>query len=453
MNPMSRFTNKSARKERLEGNDSNDLPFQAGAAEGVITPPAEGTFLIGPMASSTGVHDDLWARVLVLDDGATRVALVTMDYLGFDFAFNDVLVEAVSAASGIPSQQIMLNCSHTHNAPLTIPWGPWENAKDKEFHKTLPATLAELTRRACENLQPATIRYLRTSAQVGFNRRLPTEDGVIMQDNRDGVTLPWVDVLQVKSDRKTPVAVLVSHAAHPVIVHAASTLISADYPGFAMAALRELQGADCVYMFAQGCGSNINGYPLQGGFKAAQDAGRQVAEAVDRALTTAETDGCLLRGPIRVYSHNLAVSLAPPPSVEDCDRWLGSENDPVRIEMLHELRSMARDDKPRTREMRIRGFAFGDQFCLLGLSHEVFAEYAKFIEANSPFPNNIVLGYTNGVECYVGTEKDYRLGEQGGYETSPTGSALLYAGGLPLAPQAEKQIQDGMIHVLKKLSK
>lgn len=445
---MTYSTNKTAGEGCGDGNAS----LLAGVAEGVITPPAVGTFLIGPMALSTGVHDDLWARVLVLDDGATRVALVTMDYLGLDFAFNDVLVKAVSDAGGIPPRQIMLNCSHTHNAPLTIPWGPWEKAKDKEFHKTLPVILAEITRRACDALQPATIRYRRTSAQVGFNRRLPTENGVVMDDYRDGVVLPWVDVLQVERspNENTPIAVLVSHAAHPVIIHGASTLISADYPGFAMAALRELQGAGGVYMFAQGCGSNINGYPLRGGFDAAQAAGRQLAEAVHAALTT--TDGELLHEPIRVYSHDQAVSLAPPPPVEDCDRWLGGETDPVRIEAIRDLRSMARDGRPRTRQMRIRGVAFGDSFCLLGLSHEVFAEYARFVEANSPFPNHIVLGYTNGVECYVGTEADYRLGEQGGYETSPTGSALLYAGGLPFAPRAEGEIREGILHVLKTLS-
>ena len=30
-----------------------------------------------------GVHDDLWARVMVIDDGATRVAIASIDAVGF----------------------------------------------------------------------------------------------------------------------------------------------------------------------------------------------------------------------------------------------------------------------------------------------------------------------------------------------------------------------------------
>jgi hypothetical protein len=55
-----------------------------------------------------------------------------------------------------------------------------------------------------------------------------------MAPNPHGVVLPWVDVLSFEDPEGRPVAVLFNHAAHPVIVHAASTLITADYPGFAV---------------------------------------------------------------------------------------------------------------------------------------------------------------------------------------------------------------------------
>ena len=58
----------------------------AGAAEVVITPPV-GTLLDGYGArtsGSVGVHDDLHARALVIDDGATQVALVSCDLIAVD---------------------------------------------------------------------------------------------------------------------------------------------------------------------------------------------------------------------------------------------------------------------------------------------------------------------------------------------------------------------------------
>jgi len=62
----------------------------AGSAETTITPTPVETFLIGPMKESTGVNDDLFARALVISDGEKRIAIVTMDFLGLDFSFNEI---------------------------------------------------------------------------------------------------------------------------------------------------------------------------------------------------------------------------------------------------------------------------------------------------------------------------------------------------------------------------
>jgi hypothetical protein len=48
-------------------------------------------------------------------------------------------------------------------------------------------------------------------------------------------------------------------------------------------------------------------------------------------------------------------------------------------------------------------------------------------------------------------EKDYLLGERGGYETSPWGAALMFESRLPLAPSCEKVIQAGILRTLKAL--
>ena len=421
----------------------------AGAAETAVTPAAEGTFLIGPMKPSTGVHDDLFARALVLAKDEQRVVILTLDYLGFDFAYNDVLLASVSQASGIPPQHIMINCSHNHNAPLTIPWGPWERQKDKAFHKMLPDKLAEITKQACNNLQPAHVRYHREPVKIGRNRRLPTKNGVVMAPNPDGAVLPWVDVLQVEGIHSGRIAVLMSHAAHPVIVHAASTLITADYPGFAVAAIRKSQGDASVYMFTQGCGGNINGFPLQGGIDAAAVAGRDLANAAGRTLGM--EGGVIAGNPLRVFSCELELPLAPPPSLAECEKMVTEEKCALRKEELTDLWNIARRGQQQTQELRIRAFALGNQLCILGLSHEPFAEYCQFVEQVSPFEYNMVLGYTNGTECYIGTEKDYLLGDRGGYETSPLGAALRYKSRLSLVPEAEQMIKAGIVRVLNAL--
>ncbi|MDB5077913.1 MAG: hypothetical protein JWO42_4092, partial [Chloroflexi bacterium] len=62
--------------------------LRAGATAVCVTPPI-GVDLAGysgRQSGSTGVHDDLYGKALVLDDGQTTLALVTVDLLQLDDA-------------------------------------------------------------------------------------------------------------------------------------------------------------------------------------------------------------------------------------------------------------------------------------------------------------------------------------------------------------------------------
>jgi len=64
---------------------SNNLVSKlvAGTAEMNVSPPL-GAPLLGTIQRSEGVHDDLIARALVLNDGRRRVAIVCFDLIGMD---------------------------------------------------------------------------------------------------------------------------------------------------------------------------------------------------------------------------------------------------------------------------------------------------------------------------------------------------------------------------------
>lgn len=395
----------------VRGDDAASPPFRAAAAETVVSPDAKGTFLIGPMKPSTGIHDDLHARALVLAQGEQMAAIVTIDFLGFDFAYNEVLLAAISRASGIPADRLLIACSHTHSAPITAPWGPWERAKDRPFHERLPRQLAEVVTRAVERLEPARLRVAREPVQIGFNRRTMTNGGIVMAPNPAGTVLPWVDVLAADTLAGQSIGVLFSHAAHPVIVHGASTLISADYPGFAVQTLRQAVGKDAICMFAQGCCGNINAFPLRGGIDAAKAAGKDLGQAAARALHARPT--MLAPGGLRVVSRELALPL--------------------------------QRDVQRTMPFPMRAIAIGD-LCILAVAHELFAEYGRFVEQITPFPHTVMLAYTNGLECYVGTAKDYELGNRGGYEIAADGAARMFGAALDVG--CEARVQEGLRHLL-----
>jgi neutral ceramidase len=95
--------------------------LEAGIARVEITP---STFMsmygysnrkCGP---ANGTHDPLFAKVLVLETGDSRMALVTTD-LGS--LVSDNLRRDVASKLGIPV--LLLSASHTHSAPAFLPFG------------------------------------------------------------------------------------------------------------------------------------------------------------------------------------------------------------------------------------------------------------------------------------------------------------------------------------------
>src|SRR6478752_537075 len=104
---------------RVNHVTQSNTKLLGGAAEVVITPPA-GAPTLGTIQRSTGVHDDLYARALVLDDGRQRVAILSLDLIGMDFAFADDIRGAIAERTDI--RIALVHCTHNHSAPFTIPW-------------------------------------------------------------------------------------------------------------------------------------------------------------------------------------------------------------------------------------------------------------------------------------------------------------------------------------------
>ena len=64
-----------------------------------------------------GVRDPLRAGVLVLDDGETKAAIVTLDIIA---AWDDLVTRARAAIEkeiGVPAANIMVCASHNHSGP------------------------------------------------------------------------------------------------------------------------------------------------------------------------------------------------------------------------------------------------------------------------------------------------------------------------------------------------
>ena len=195
--------------------------LKAGAAEVCITPPI-GVELAGYGPNlqrySTAIHDHLMGQALILDDGQTRIAIVTCDLISLSSEFVQQVRQLVYKRTDIPPGHVMLACIHSHTAPTTQPFQDW-GTPDRSYVRMAARHLAGAVVAANLKLQPAQLR-------VGQGKH----EALAWNRTGGGSVDPTVEILRVKFTFGEPLALLVHYACHPVILGPKS-VISADYPG------------------------------------------------------------------------------------------------------------------------------------------------------------------------------------------------------------------------------
>jgi hypothetical protein len=346
----------------------------------------------------------------------------------------------------------------------------------------------DLVARAATDTHPVSLHAGRAPVRIGSNRRLPTEQGIVMKPNPAGPVVPWVDVLRIDGADGEPIAILFGHAAHPVIIHGSSRLVSAEFPGFAVTALMEKMGKRVMPFFLQGCAGDINGDPLRGGIGGAERAGRELAQAAYEAASRADP---VPAGELRLKSVDTQLPLAALPSLDECEQLVKqaeervlqrcgslelsdtqlwnfqdevpepkSDTGPAQaddtqpmaeqpwwlMDNLLCLRDLAR--KIRAREEQplrfdVQLLQVGDAWSLLSASHELFCEYQLWADKEVPTRHKMFAAYTNGCESYVPLDRDYALG---GYEAvnfpSLDGAGFKYKHRRALRPGTEQKVID-----------
>jgi neutral ceramidase len=410
--------------------------MKAAAAQRDITPPT-GMTIDAPTRASIGVHDPLFARTLVLDDQAgTRVAFVTLDLIACSYDAAEEMSTVLAEKFDIAHTVMVFNHPHSSRwlAARTAADAP--TTAESEWNDSVLDAIVEIVGQAAGSLVPAMLSAGRADVQVGYNRRIMYEDGSIgMGDNKAGPVVPWVNVLAARcASSGELLGVLFEHAAHPVIVPDSSALISADYPGAAVARVTEQLGDDVVAMFGQGCGGNINAYPLRTTHENAVATGVKLGDAVLEAIQSAKP---IHTERLRVRKASLELPSQPYPSVEvwqqtmdnlEADWKRGTESgrpvDWITEDVYNEMKQLlaaARERidagaTPPTRRLDISAVMLGRDWCVIALAGEMFCQYELWVDKYAPFARTMTFAYANGGCGYIATDEALAMGEKGGYE-------------------------------------
>lgn len=258
--------------------------LSAGVARVEITPPVG--FPMGGYAArkgpSTGVHDPLFATVLLLKADGVTVAIVSCDLRSFP----SERVLAIARERRL-ADHVLIAVTHNHSGPLTWEDQSWPS-REKSWFAATENKIVQAVADAARQMFPARIAAGFGEIYLGHNRRKVEPNGSVTMFWRNAERLPTspidptVGVIRVDDATGAPRAIIVNYACHAVILGPDNRMISADYPGYlARRVERELSGALCL--FTQGGAGDINPYldkqPVdQNGFGEAEKMGNALAE-------------------------------------------------------------------------------------------------------------------------------------------------------------------------------
>jgi neutral ceramidase len=199
----------------------------------------------------TSVHDSLWVRAFVFDNGYQKAVLLTMDMLIVPPEVREALEERLPQI-GFTIDQTYLTATHTHYS-----YGGWAK---KLVGKIIAGryrdkVVEKLTDRILVAIQQADAR--KQKASFGFGQYHAGEL-VYHRINRQGNTDPWLRVFLIRQ-QSGATAVISSFAAHATLLPSRQYVLSRDYPGALVDTLEKHPDIDFAAFCAGGVGSHSTG--------------------------------------------------------------------------------------------------------------------------------------------------------------------------------------------------
>ncbi len=367
-----RAANAEAKSELFAGTAKIDITPAAGSAINLVGQPLK-------------PNEPLYARVLVLKDQRTSVAIVTLDLIVFA---SKKVIENAKAKWGV--EHVILSATHTHAAaapqglvikpPMAPDWTrngkdpgsviDWDSLSSDVWYASTEQKVIEAIGRATQNLFPARLVAGKgpfESAYMAHNRRLVRDGrGTAFWENPDRRPTqpvdPTIGVIRVEDLAGKPRAFAVHYACHPVAMMGAG-VVSRDFPGATVDHLEEQLGKDCLAMFLQGAQGDIDPYDLHN------------LRGENRSNMMRQSGISLAKGALRIAA-DLKTESAPRTS----------------LRVTESLLSIPYRNGNQTTDIGIATIMLSPDLALVAIPGEPFIQHQLDLRAKSPIANTFLLG-------------------------------------------------------------
>jgi hypothetical protein len=408
--------------------------------------------------AATHIHDELHARCLALDDGKTRLVIVTCDTCLLPREVADAAKKLVHEELGLPVENILIAATHTHSGGTLTP--AFQSDPDQVYPPFVVRRVADGIRRAVNNLAPAKIGWgaCRVPDEV-FNRRWKLKEGTMPPNpfgkidkvkmnpgvgnanliEPAGPTDPEVSIVSVVSPDGRPIALLANYSLH-YCGGATAGAISADYFGMFADRIQELLKADrldppFVGMMSNGTSGDINNVNFRGPaakfapYEKMRKVAHHVADEVMRVYPSIQhRDGVVLA--VRQTELKLGVRKPAPDEVTRAKEIMAkAKKAPVMTtaEEIYARETVQMANYPDEVSIILQAMRIGD-LAITATPCETFVEIGLELKQKSPIKPQFTIQLANGYNAYLPTPEQHALG---GYETWRAKSSYLEAGASP----------------------
>lgn len=215
--------------------------LKAGAAKVDITPaPNE----LPP--TYEGIHDRIYSRAIVVDNGKTGAVLITVDVGGLSDDTWKNVSQRIEKELGIPALNVLMTATHTHSSP-------------RRQGGDLDEKIFQSAKLAKDAARPARIGYGTGRSFINVNRNIIDRktNGWWEGPNYDGPSDKTVAVVTFEDLEGQPIAVYYNYAMHAVI-NGQLDQVSGDVPGAASRYIEDSFDDKIVAVWSTGAAGDQN---------------------------------------------------------------------------------------------------------------------------------------------------------------------------------------------------
>ena len=437
-----------------------ETTLKAGSATANITPPLD-TKIPGGFRPryAENVDDELFAKALVIDNGVTRIAIVTCDLIAIPEKIANAAKARIADRCGIPPAHVMVNATHTHTAVAVA--NLLGVGEDTDYTDWVPLKIADAVELAVWRLKPARIGFASVNEdRITFNRRWHMKNGTVRFNpgiehpdlvRPTGTIDPELAMLFVEADDGTPISAVANFSLHYIGTDNGSAL-SADYFGHFDRLMRHYLGDTCVSLLWNAASGQINNTDFSGKTKWTARGHQQAVKMANvlaghfitemqfmKMHDTLDLSGDLVTLTFQrkqITAEDLKVAeqvLSVPQGAYDAYEtgpfsWVVGEPIPTALVDVYALECQRLAKLPEQMTAPVQVIRLG-KAAIVALPGEVFVETGMNIKAASDASPLFLVSLANGYIGYICTDK--ALTQEGGYETWAAMSSLPAVGTVP----------------------